>query len=209
MALPKIVYFATRGRAEVTRLVLAEAGVQYEEENFAVPEGFAALKKSGRLPFLAVPIWEDNGFTLAQSAAIANHIARAHGLRGKNPREEALVDQALGAAEDVREEYRKLMRADASKRAEVRAELLSTSLPRWFGHLERQLGATGYFVGGSITVGDLAIWYAIEIGKDNGFGAALADCPKLNAWFDRVAARPKIAEYLKSPKRWPLAKLPV
>src|SRR5258706_15169554 len=111
MPLPKLVYFRSRGRAEVTRLVCAEAGVAFEEENLEGRDAFAALKASGRLPFLAVPIWEEDGFTLAQSAAIANHLARAHGLRGSNAREEALVDQGIGAVEDVRNDLRKLMTA--------------------------------------------------------------------------------------------------
>ena len=63
MPLPKLVYFASRGRGEVIRLALAEAGVAYEEENFAGDQ-FAALKASGRLPFLAVPLWEEDGFRL-------------------------------------------------------------------------------------------------------------------------------------------------
>jgi glutathione S-transferase len=211
MALPKLLYFATRGRAEVTRLVLAETGVPYEEENFALPD-FPALKKSGRLPFGAVPLWEEDGLKLAQSVAIAAHVARAHGLYGKNPREVALIEQACGAVEDVRNEFRRISSAPAEKRPEIRAELTATALPRWFGQLERLLaangGGDGFVVGDSLSVADLALWYCLEIAKDNGFGATLADCPKLSAFFDRIAARPKIAAYLKSPKRWPLTKLP-
>ena len=43
MALPKLVYFAARGRGELIRLALAEAGVAYEEENFSGADEFAAL----------------------------------------------------------------------------------------------------------------------------------------------------------------------
>mgnify|MGYP001436460910 CR=1 FL=1 len=207
MALPKLVYFASRGRAEVIRLVAAEAGVAYEEENFK-PDQFAALKQSGRLPFQAVPIWEEGGFTLAQSAAIANHLARPAGLRGATARDEALVDEALGAVEDVRNELRKLMTAEPAKRPELRKELNDKVLPHWFGMLERLLGSNEYLVAGKLSVADLALWYLIEIARDNGFGSALSDTPKLNGLFERVAARPRIAEYLKSPKRWPLTKLP-
>ena len=208
MALPKLVYFPSRGRAEVVRLVAAEAGVAYEDETFTVPDGFAALKASGRLPFLAVPIWEEEGFTLAQSSAIANHLARAHGPRGSSPREEALVDQALGAVEDVRNELRRLPQAEVSKRPEVRADLTDNSLPRWFGLLEKLLGSNEYLVGNKVTVADFALWFLMEISRDNGFGSAFADCPQLNAFFERVAARPRIAAYLASPKRFPLQKFP-
>ena len=208
MALPKLIYFSSRGRAEVARLVAAEAGVAYEEEAFQGAEAFGALKASGRLPFLAVPVWEEDGLRLAQSAAIANHLARPAGLRGATPRDEALIDQALGAIEDVRGELRRLGTSDPAKRPDVRAELTTTVLPRWFGMLEKLLGSNEYIAGNKLSVADLALWYLIEIARDNGFSSTLADCPKLNAFFERVAARPKIAAYLASPKRWPLTKLP-
>ncbi len=204
--MPKLIYFSSRGRAEVIRLACAEAGVSYQEENFT---DFPALKASGRLPFQAVPLWEeDDGFQLAQSYAIAMHVARGHGLTGSTPRENALVDQAVWTAEDIRIEYRKVISAEPQKRAEVRADLVRTHLPRFFGGLERLLGKSAFAAGEKLSVGDLALWYAVEMGRDNDLGAPLADCPKLSAWYERVATRPNIAAYLKSPKRWPVFKLP-
>jgi glutathione S-transferase len=205
----KLVYFAARGRAEIIRLALAEAGVEWVDDTF---DDFPKLKASGRLPFLAVPVWEeDGGFKLAQSAAILQHIARGHGLYGANARESALVDQALGAIDDVRIEIRKLMGAEPAKRAEVRKTLTTESLPRWFGMLEKLLGSNGggkgFVVGDKITIADLALYYLVEMARDNDFGAALADCPKLGAFADRIAARPKIAAYLKSSRRFPLTKI--
>jgi glutathione S-transferase len=211
MPLPKLVYFSSRGRAEVIRLALAEAAVPHEEERFP-NDAFAALKASGRLPFMAVPVWEEDGLRLAQSGAILNHVGRAHGLRGSSPRDEALVDQALGAVDDVRAELRKLPGAEASKRPEVRAELQSATLPRWFGMLEKLLvanhGGDGFIAGAQLSVADLALWYLLELTVDNGFAAALADCPKLQAFAKRIAARPRIAAYLASPQRPPLQKFP-
>jgi glutathione S-transferase len=195
----------------VTRLVLAEAGAPYQEENFTYAD-FPALKRSGRLPFGAVPVWEEDGWVLAQSAAIATHLARANGLYGKSARDAAEIDQAMGAVEDVRNELRRISAAAPEKRAQVRAELLATTLPRWFGDLERLLASNrdgqGFIVSDSFSVADCALWYLVEIARDNGFGATLNDCPKLLKFFDRIAARPKIAAYLASPKRWPLTKLP-
>ncbi len=213
MPLPKLIYFPSRGRAEVIRLVLAEAGVAFDEEHFKGSEQFAALKLSGRLPFLAVPVWEEEGFRLAQSAAIAHHIARTHGLAGKSLREQALIDQALGAVDDVRLEVRKLASVDEARRSEVRSQLLSATLPLWFGQLEKLLvsnqNGKGFFVGDSISIADLSLWYLLELATDNGFGPALSDCPGLRGLATRIAARPKIAAYLASPRRPPLNLLPV
>lgn len=212
MPKPKLIYFASRGRAEACRLVLAEAGVEYEEESFPGREGLDALKASGRLPFQAVPVWEEDGFTLAQSNAIALYLARQHGLGGKNVKEQALIDQAFGAVDDTRMEMRKLITSEPDKRPALRQELLTSTLPRWFGHFERLLARHGggktFFVGDALTVADLSIWYLLETAIDNGFGDALKEAPLLRAFFERVATRPRLAAYRQSPKRPPLQKFP-
>jgi glutathione S-transferase len=218
---PTLVYFAGRGRAEVIRLVLAEAGVDYREHPVGKgtppvdgrPTDFAALKATGALPFEALPVWEEpGGFRLAQSAAIANHLARAHGLRGRSALEEARCDELLGAVDDVRAELRKLYAVPAEQRAALRAELVAATLPRWLGFLERLLArnasASGLAVGATLTVADLALWYLLEMIRDNGFGAALEQTPALVAFADRVARRPRIAAWLKDPRRAAFAPLP-
>lgn len=209
MSLPKLIYFASRGRAELVRLVLAEAGVAYEDETFAGADAFAALKASGRLPFGAVPVWEEpDGFRLAQSLAIARYLAAGHGLYGESLREHGRCDELLGAFDDVRAELRRLATAEPARRAEVRAELTGTTLPRWFGHLERLLGAQTFVCGDRITVADLALWYLCELATDNDFGAALAGCPGLVAHARRIAERPRIAAWVASPRRFPVQRLP-
>ncbi len=192
MTKPTLIYFAARGRAELIRLVLAEAGVEYQEHPVGKgtppvngrPTDFAALKASGELPFEAVPVWEEpGGFRLAQSLAIVNHLGRAHGLGGRTPMEAARVDEWLGAFEDVRAELRKLTPMPAEQRGPFRAELRSSILPRWFGYLDRQLranrGGAGFTVGEGITVADLALYYLLELVRDNGFGEAVDRYPAL------------------------------
>jgi len=94
MSKPTLLYFPARGRAEIIRLLLAEAGVDYQEHPVGKgtppqggrPTDLAALLADGTLPFGAVPVWEEpGGFRLAQSHAIAAHLARTHGLAGKSP----------------------------------------------------------------------------------------------------------------------------
>jgi glutathione S-transferase len=165
------------------------------------------------LPFGAVPVWEEpGGLRLAQSAAIANHLARRYGLRGANPLDAARCDELLGAVDDVRGELRKIQTAPADRRPAVRGELLTVVLPRWLGDLERHLkpslDATGFAVCGSLTVADVALWYLLELIRDNGFGAALDGCPALTAFAGRIAARPRISAYLASPGRPAFAPLP-
>lgn len=218
---PTLIYFTIRGRGEVIRLLLAEAGVDYlahpvgkggAPEN-GRPTDFAELKASGLLPFEALPVWEEpDGFRLAQSRAIEGHIARGHGLYGASARETALCDQALGANDDVRIELRKVVGAEPAQRAEVRETLATSVLPRWMGYLDRLLaanrGGEGTFVGDTVSVADLAIYLLLEIIRDNGFGAAIDRSPRLVGFAERVAARPRIRAYLDSPKRFPPTLLP-
>jgi glutathione S-transferase len=222
MSKPTLIYFfAARGRAELIRLVLAEAGVDYQEHPVGRgtppangrPTDFQALRTTPLLPFGALPVWEEpDGFVLAQSAAIANHVARVHGLQGRTEREAAQCEQMLGAYEDVRAELRKLAGVAPEGRAPLREELASAFLPRWFGYFDRLLRAnptgSGFVVGASLTIADLALWYLIELCQDNGFGAAPARFPDLVAFAARVAQRPRLAEYVKSPRRHPFVPLP-
>lgn len=214
MTKPTLLYFPARGRAELIRLVLAEAGVEFDEHHVGKgtpPAGgratdLAALKAEGVLAFGAVPVWEEpGGFRLAQSAAIANYLARRNGLRGASAEEEGRCDELLGAVEDVRLELRKLQVAGPSERVALREQLIEKVLPRWLGDLERllapRLKATGFAVGASLTVADLALWYLLEMIRDNGFGAPLQACPALTAFCGRIAARPRIAAWLASPRR--------
>ena len=221
MSKPTLFYFPVRGRAELIRLVLAEAGVDYQEHPIGKgtppvngrPTDFTALKATPLLPFGAAPVWEESdGFVLAQSAAIASHLARIHGLRGKTPREAALCDQMLGAFDDVRMELRKVATVPPEGRAAQRELLASQFLPRWFGSFDRLLrangGGNGWLVGDSFTVADLALWYLIESCQENGFGAAVAGFPQLLAYAGRVVQRPRLAAYLGSPRRFPFVPLP-
>jgi len=221
MSKPALVYFPSRGRAELIRLVLAEAGVDYQEHPIGKgtppvngrPTDFTELKASGALPFEAVPVWEEpGGFRLAQSLAIANHLARAHGLGGRTPIEAARCDEWLGAIDDVRLELRKLVSTPAEGRAALRAELRTVTLPRWLGFLDRHLrtnqGGSGFAVGTGVTIADLALWYLLEMIRDNGFGEPLDRQPALVAFAGRIASRPRLAAWLVSSRRHPFAPLP-
>lgn len=221
MQKPTLVYLRARGRAELIRLVCAEAGVEFafHPVGFGTPPvdgrptDFPALKASGTLPFEQVPVWEEpGGFTVAQSGAIANYLARTHGLRGKSAAEEAKIDEVLGGVDDLREELRRLARAAPAERAAVRAELLEKTAPRWLGYFERILrknqGGVTFVAGDALSVADLSLWYVLEMLRDNGFGAALAETPALAAFAERIAARPRLAAYLGSALRPALQPLP-
>ena len=71
----KLIYFGPGGRGELTRLIFAEAGVQFED--VTVGDRFPALKPT--LPSCQLPVLEVDGKVIAQSAAINRFLARRFG----------------------------------------------------------------------------------------------------------------------------------
>jgi glutathione S-transferase len=215
MALPRLIYFSTCGRTELIRLILAQAGAEYEEENVGddaskTPE-FLALKASGKLPFDALPLWQEpDGFTLAQSDAISRHVARAHGLYGADARESALCDMVMEGVKDLITDLGKMWFVEPAKRAELRARLDGEMVPRRLGYLERIVARndTGFAVGRAMTYADIALFHTVELLTVNHLASGLTSCPNLAALAERVRTQPRIAAYVGSPKRLLVQLLP-
>lgn len=219
MAQPRLTYFSSRGRAELVRLILAEAGVGYEEVRVGVfhptektPE-FLAVKGSGKLAFDALPLWEEvDGFSLVQSGAIVRHLARTRGLYGANDSEAARCDMILEGIQDTRDPIMKLASCEPAKRAELRAGITSTTLPRWLGYFNRILesnpACSGFFVGAGVTCADVAFYQLLEALIDNELAAPLDALPLLQAFKQRMEDRPGLGRYIKSPDRFPAQLLP-
>jgi len=69
--------FKGRGLGELPRLLLADAGIAFDDVRL---EDISALKS--KFPFEQVPVYEEqNGFMLAQSRTISRYIARQTGTR--------------------------------------------------------------------------------------------------------------------------------
>jgi glutathione S-transferase len=219
MSLPILTYFSSRGRAEMIRLVCAEADIPYEERLLGQYDAtqkmaaFEALKATGKLPFGAVPLWEEpSGLVLAQSDAIVRHLARTKGLYGRNAIEAARCDMIFAGVDDVRTEVRRMVTTEPDKRPALRASLAGSILPRWVRHFEKLLvangGGEGFIVGERMSFADISLFLLFENLKDNGFAGAYAAAPKLAAHGARIEARPGIARFVASPSRFPVQLLP-
>jgi glutathione S-transferase len=81
-------------------------------------------------------------------------------------------------------------------------------LAKYLGYFERVLerGGTGHLVEGALSYPDLSLFQIVE-GLSYAFPHTTARvcgaCPRVSALRDRVAARPRIAAYLASPRRIP------
>ena len=81
-------------------------------------------------------------------------------------------------------------------------------IPKYLNYLEKSIkfnnGGNGFFFGEEITYVDLAAFHALDAAQfqfPEGYKTAINSCPALAAFKERIAARPNISAYLKSPRR--------
>lgn len=222
----RLAYMAMRNRAEVLRLMLAEAECPYEFEIVGFKNwerGVKATTPHGKLPVLRA---YDGVADLGQEGAITRFLARELGLAGRGPAEEARVDAlyhlwfatlrnqgvshsgehfsvaALKVAAPTadRPRYEEVYRLDDLSRADRSLAALG------FFEATLEKTGTGYLVGDAPTVADLGLFYVLyELAEDDkvpDFAVKFA-LPRLGAFLDRVAARPGIRAFLESPARIP------
>eukprot|EP01062_Namystynia_karyoxenos_P013120 TRINITY_DN14731_c0_g1_i1.p1 TRINITY_DN14731_c0_g1~~TRINITY_DN14731_c0_g1_i1.p1 ORF type:complete len:763 (+),score=230.84 TRINITY_DN14731_c0_g1_i1:102-2291(+) len=189
--LPKLYYFpGMKGRAEATRLIFAECGIEWQ----AVDDGqvFQEMKTTGALPFGSFPFLEDGDVKLSQSIAMARYAAIKGGIDPVDPKKnsEALM-WALGAADLVNAAITVIL-APEEQKAAAKEKMVKEAQERWFPSVERGLGKKEYLLG-DFCYADLVWWDVFDQGK--GLGLELPQGP-IKAWFDRVAERPRIKEYV-------------
>lgn len=113
----------------------------------------------------------------------------------------AKVDEVLNLVEEVQNGISPTMReSDEDKKMAMRKQLADEALPACFARFEKLLtDSSPYFVGGSLTVGDIAVWRAlgwIKSGALDGIPTTVAnDFPKLLKCFEAVEKNPKVVEW--------------
>ena len=198
----KLIYFNLMGRAETARLILAQAGVSYEDKRIEKEE-WPALKAS--LPMGQLPVLEVDGKTIGQSMAIARYCARRFGLAGKDELEGALADQAVDQVSDFLAELVKVMKEpEEAKKAEMGKQLKMEKLPAFLASMEKLLKAQGgkYFAGSSLTWADIVVYQfvSLKVPRSNQPKALIEEsdltgCPAISALVETVGALPNIKKW--------------
>jgi glutathione S-transferase len=213
------------GRGEFVRLALEEGGASYvdvarlpEDQGGGVKGLMRAMQAEGELQPFAPPFLKVGTQVIAQTANILQFLGRRLGLA---PDDEAgrlgvhqlqlTVADFVNEAHDVHHPiavslYYEDQRVEASRRAPL---FLAERLPKYLGYFERTLernlaGARAQLVGTALSYADLSMFQLLA-GLDYAFPRAMARqnqaIPLLRALAQRVAARPRIAAYLASPRR--------
>lgn len=213
----KLSYFDARGAAEMTRILLAVGGMEYEDKRFAIGPGmdapeFKQMKESGglsanlgRAPIVSI----DGEGDFGQSKAMERFVARECALLGMDEYEAFRIDAIAEHVRDISDAKRtkgfsRFSKKSDEEKATSRAEWFETDLPEWFERLEACVAgyssADGIAVGGKISYADLCLWNMLrECPADEVelTAKAAAGCPKLNKIADAVAAHPPLVAWLE------------
>lgn len=189
-------------RAEVSRLALHLGGIPFVSQH-PDREMFRAMKASGELSFGQLPILKVDGKVIAQTGAIARFCGKLSGHYPSDPFLAAKVDEVIDAATDVSVMISPTMRIrDADEKRAAREQLANEKLPQWLGYFDQilSLQESGYFVGGSLTIADIAIWRLmgwISGGILDGIPKDILDpFTHLKAHFNTVASIPEIQAWM-------------
>jgi glutathione S-transferase len=210
-----------QGRGEFVRLALEEAGAPYLD----VARRKGGMAKMQRLleservkhPPFAPPFLKAGALVIAQTANILFYLGLRHGLAPKNEAGRLFVHQLqltiadlVAEAHDVHHPIASSLYYEDQKREAERAaqHFIAERIPKYLGYFETVLERGGarksYLAGARLTYADLSLFQAVE-GLRYAFPRAMAraekNFPCIIALHDRVAARPRIAAYLKSDRR--------
>ncbi len=225
----ELFYWPTiQGRGEFVRLVFEEGGVPYVDVARRPEQeggGRAAIVKlleddaAGTPPF-APPVLRVGGLRLAQTAAICRYVAGPCGLLPADEADRWRADQLMLTVMDMVVEahdthhpiakslYYEEQKTEALRRAPV---FIEQRMPKALGYFERVLRANAAgqgrtLVGGALSYVDLALFQLVA-GLAYAFPRSLEALaprvPLVLGLHAAVAARPRIAAYLASPRRLP------
>jgi glutathione S-transferase len=199
------------------RLLLAEKGLDYQLDivlPFGQPAWYRDLNPLGRIPAL-----KDGDFTLADSSVICQYID------DKYPEHASLAGQTAEQRAQVRwlEKYsdyelaplctftvfrNRALRPRMGQSCDEEAvqKVLNEKLPAHFDYLEKTLGTAEYFVGGGLTLADLAFTCQL-INMEHGDEQLDAQrWPNLSAHYSRMKSRASVQGVLPGEQKM-LAKM--
>jgi glutathione S-transferase len=224
----ELFYWPTiQGRGEFVRLVFEEAGLPYVDvarqppsQGGGVPALLKLLADGAGMPPFAPPVLRVGDFRIAQTALICRYVAARGGLLPANEddrwRADALMLTLMDLvveAHDIHHPIAKSLYYEEQKPEAVRraANFRAERLPKALGYFERVLaanaaGAGKLLAGNALSYVDLALFQyvaGLSYAVPNALAALTPRVPRVMALHAAVAARPRIAAYLASPRRLP------
>lgn len=190
------------------RTVLAEKQIQYElvpANPFEKSEDFLKRSPLGRIPALE----DERGRSLADSSVIVEYIEDRFptpALFPTDPFDRARVrwfdeyaDGGMAPSLTAKVFFQRVISAKLMKNPPDEKIVASglADLPKFFGYLEREIGAGEYLVAGAFTLADISVASQLVNLRHAGVTVDAATYPALARWFARVTARPTIAPLIE------------
>lgn len=183
------------GNAYKVRLLLAHLGIPYERRPVDVVdrtnprEELADLSPTRRVPTIVL----DDGRSLSESGAILWHFGEGTRFVPPDPYERALVLQWMFFEQSTHEPAIAVARfirrfSGYAEQLARRLEHLTKAGYEALDVMEPHLARNEFFVGGAMTLADIAL-YAYTHNADEG-DFDLAGYPAIRAWLERVASEP-------------------
>jgi len=207
----KLSYFDVYGLGEMSRLLFATSGQQFEDDRipFSFKDGNYerptwAAQKSSRVYEKVPELLIDGKTVISQSRAIERYIAREFGLHGNDNIQAALIDSVVEEIRDLLQDYM-TSKSDETKKS----EFFQTKLPHYFALLERQAKTNGWTSNvantGKVNYADLYLYQLITHFFDDKQAVqnALKSAPHLEKISQTVANDPKVSEYIKNRPKCP------
>ncbi|KAI4470748.1 glutathione s-transferase [Holotrichia oblita] len=130
----KLIYYNSRGFGEVIRVLLKYGNIDFEDERIEYAEW---PKIKPEMPFGQLPVYEEDGKRMAQSNAIARHIAKKVNLHGKSDWEDLEIDAIIGAIEDFKIKLMAVRyESDPDKRTKLKETVANETLPYYLGKFD-------------------------------------------------------------------------
>ena len=212
-------YFDIKGKAEVSRLLLAIADVEYIDTRYQITPGtfsspsFEKAKESGdlsmnlgRAPVLITP----GGQVIGQSTSIERYLSRKFGFMGDTSEEEACIDCIAEHCRDVSDAQMKkgfsvfIRDKSEEEKAQLRDEWFDKDMPLMLEKIEEVVkktsGKRGYAVGEKNSYADVVIFKLLkDCTSDNieRTSKASKNCETLNDIAERVLKNKNVAKWLK------------
>lgn len=198
MSVYRFIFYNSKARAEPTRLIFAQAGVEYIDERI---KGDDWPAWADRIPFGSLPVLEVDGRPLCGTLAIERYVGEKHGLGGADDFENAVIAGALDALSDMTTKFKRYwFDSDVARKAETKKEFdQSQFIQETLANLEKIVAANkdGWLVGSKLTYGDINVYYWLDVISKNWPDPILDNYPSLSQLVKRVEAQPRIAKWLK------------
>ena len=192
--MPKLYYFDLYGRGEPIRMLLHHAKVEFEDKR-VTNEEFAQLREDGTLPSGQVPLWEDEGRQVNQTAAIMRLLGKQHGYYSMDPMEGYNADWAMDTLGDIfvpQVMGKYFLPADNVTEENIKE--VTDKFTSWINVLENRLKLMkGDFFGGEkLNVGDIMVFafFCSAISNEH------VNCPALrDACASQLAGKPNVTKW--------------